>query len=320
MRLPSIASITNLCETLLSSKLHIMISARTESVMETVDINWLFETKALQVSPADSPFWYTSGLIGPYYINTHYLCGGEQRAKEVLELIDREAENRSSFPAAIRASLEVIEREHQIYRDTLAALERLAERAIDCDSIQYVSGGQRRDWIFSPLLAARLKKPCLYLYNDLTAINEQGQVVESLDGAVVLNVADLLTVGSSYTKKWIPAVNKLGGALKCALNVVDRNEGAAANLAAEGVQACESLFTIDSGFIDEALERGALDRPQHRMIEEYLADPFESMRAFLKKHPEFIRQAQESKNEKTRDRCALLLKEDPYQLDPTSHS
>jgi len=38
--------------------------------MSLANVSWLFETNALKIAPAEKPFWYTSGLIGPYYINT----------------------------------------------------------------------------------------------------------------------------------------------------------------------------------------------------------------------------------------------------------
>ena len=51
-------------------------------------VQWLFDTQALRISPPDSPFWYTSGKIGPFYINTHFLFDGEQSAGMLLEKID----------------------------------------------------------------------------------------------------------------------------------------------------------------------------------------------------------------------------------------
>ena len=39
----------------------------------------LFTTKALKISGSETPFWYTSGTFGPFYINTHYLFGGDRK-------------------------------------------------------------------------------------------------------------------------------------------------------------------------------------------------------------------------------------------------
>ena len=51
-------------------------------------VSALIDIQALQVAPSDEVFWYTSGTVGPYYINTHYLYGGQQPAQELLEFID----------------------------------------------------------------------------------------------------------------------------------------------------------------------------------------------------------------------------------------
>ena len=45
-------------------------------------VTYLFETRAIRVCPKDKLFWYTSGKIGPYYINTHFLIGCEEERKD----------------------------------------------------------------------------------------------------------------------------------------------------------------------------------------------------------------------------------------------
>ncbi|GAE87725.1 hypothetical protein JCM21531_1120 [Acetivibrio straminisolvens JCM 21531] len=64
-------------------------------------LKWLFETNAIRVCPQDKPFWYTSGTIGPYYINTHFLYGSEEKANKLLAFIDREKENVLKCPERI---------------------------------------------------------------------------------------------------------------------------------------------------------------------------------------------------------------------------
>ena len=51
-------------------------------------MSYLFETKAVKFCEENKPFWYTSGKIGPYFINTHFLYGNEQMATEFLSFID----------------------------------------------------------------------------------------------------------------------------------------------------------------------------------------------------------------------------------------
>jgi len=58
----------------------------------------LIQTRALRLAPPGQVFWYTSGTVGPYYIDTHYLCGGQARAEELLGFIDAEKGTGSAFP------------------------------------------------------------------------------------------------------------------------------------------------------------------------------------------------------------------------------
>ena len=69
-------------------------------------IKWLFETNAFRVCPENEPFWYTSGTIGPYYINTHFLYGSERKAMELLEYIDRVREDKQKCPERDLAKVE----------------------------------------------------------------------------------------------------------------------------------------------------------------------------------------------------------------------
>ena len=56
--------------------------------MENPIISWLFETDAVRVCPEGQPFWYTSGKLGPFYINTQFLYGSEAAANALLKTIE----------------------------------------------------------------------------------------------------------------------------------------------------------------------------------------------------------------------------------------
>ena len=40
--------------------------------------SYLFKTNAFRVCEENKPFWYTSGKIGPYFVNGHFLYGNEE--------------------------------------------------------------------------------------------------------------------------------------------------------------------------------------------------------------------------------------------------
>lgn len=281
--------------------------------MSRADIAWLFETKALHIAPAQTPFWYTSGLLGPYYINTHFLCGGEAQANKVLEFIDKEAEARTTFPKKLTNLLNGIARDFPIFQHTITALAELIRARIS-PLPRYISGGQRRDWFFAPLVAERLQIPCLYIYNDCSIIDSAGKPVRDLAGAQVTNVADLLTVGSSYTTKWIPALSTAKGTLAHSVNVVDRRQGGEESLLQAGVKSCLSLFAIDAPFFQQALTLQHIDAEQHTLLSAYLADPFTSMRNFLLANPTFLKDALHSQDKKKAERARTLVEQNLYKL------
>ena len=58
--------------------------------MKTI-ADYLFETNAVRVSDPEKPFWYASGTLGPFYVNTHFLLESEDKANELLALIEQAA-------------------------------------------------------------------------------------------------------------------------------------------------------------------------------------------------------------------------------------
>ena len=51
-------------------------------------VSLLFETKAFKVADENKPFWYTSGKLGPYFINVDYLYGCKEDSENLLKIID----------------------------------------------------------------------------------------------------------------------------------------------------------------------------------------------------------------------------------------
>ena len=49
--------------------------------------------------------WYTSGTVGPYYINTEYLYGGPEQVQQLLAFIDQYKED-AYFPQRLQERVE----------------------------------------------------------------------------------------------------------------------------------------------------------------------------------------------------------------------
>ncbi len=278
------------------------------------DLNWLFSTSAVKIAPADQQFWYTSGLIGPYYINTHFLCGGETEALAILNLIDNQAADYKNFPTIITNRLKEVYAKHKIFQELIDELSRQVNLLAKKEDITYISGGQRRDWFFAPIIAEKLGIPCLYIYNDLKVFDQQGQAVTNIHSAKVINIADLLTAGSSYTDKWLPAIKAINGQLVASANIVDRSQGGKANLEAVDIKHNILIFTINQGFFNLALEQNYINAAQHQILSSYFENQDQSMRDWLTANPDFLTKAQNSSDPKTQNRAKTLIEKDLYRL------
>lgn len=279
-------------------------------------ISWLFETKAVKVCPQDKPFWYTSGTIGPYYVNTHFLYGSQEKAEKLLEIIDREKAGKSACSSIILSELLGNYENDPVYNGLINNMVEFIRNNIDLDEIDYISGGERRDWFFSLIIANILKKPHITVFKDLSTYlfnNGKSEELKNIKGKRVLHTADIITEASSYTRAWVPAIRQIGGNMQWSLVVVDRLQGGAENLAAEGVKSF-ALTDINKSLFDLALEMEYINREQYEMIVEFIKNPKESMRQFLMQHPGFLKTALQG-DDKTRERARMCIEKNLYQLD-----
>lgn len=275
---------------------------------------WLFDTNALRICPDNSPFWYTSGSVGPYYINTHFLCGGEETANSVLAIIDDTLkEDRLLCPERVAKVLDEELAKNGIFAKVIDLLVEYVKSSIDLSAVKYISGGERRDWFFSIPTAKRLGLPHISIFKDLSCVVTSGgshKSITQLNGAGVLHVADLITEASSYERAWVPAIEAIGGKIKDSLAVIDRVQGGGAKLSSLNV-GHHSAAAIDTGLFETALEQNLISLAQYKMVLAYIDNPHDSMREFIITHPEFIKSALAS-DEKTASRARLCLENDFY--------
>ena len=279
--------------------------------------SYLFETKAVKFCEENKPFWYTSGKIGPYFINTHFVYGNEKDATELLSFIDEALSDKVSLPEKVFKKVLFQYNENEIYKNVINTMKEYIEKNIDISQIDYVSGGERRDWFFSNILAYLLNKPHISIYKDLsTGVSssnfENSETITKLENKKVLHVADLITVASSYVRAWIPAIKNLGSNIYWSCVVVDRMQGGKDKIEAEGIKSL-SLVNIDSSLFQKALDLKIINENQLEMLNGFFKNPDETMRQFLINHPEFLENALNS-DEKTRKRAKLLVDGNLYNL------
>ena len=280
-------------------------------------VSYLFETNALRICPDNKPFWYTSGKIGPYYINTHFLYGSEQDAVNLLKFIDSEKENKETLPKKVFEETFNHYNENEIYKNVINEMIAFIKENINVDEIDYISGGERRDWFFSNLIANLLSKPHITIYKDLSMVVTDSAFEKELDksdvkGAKVLHIADLITEASSYIRAWIPAIKSLDAEIVWSTVVVDRMQGGKEKLENENVKSL-SMINIDASLFEKALSMNIINENQFEMLKNFYENPDETMRNFLIAHPEFLENALAS-DEKTAARAKLCIDSNLYNL------
>ena len=146
----------------------------------------LFDTKAIRVAPAETPFWYTSGRLGPFFINTHFLLENEAAAGEVLKRIESSiSKDKLEAPSEIFDMLLAYYNKGGTFKMTMDLLAGMASKL----EFDYISGGERRDFFFSMLPAYLLGKPHLTIYfrcgrsidNDFNGLAFSSSVISALD-------------------------------------------------------------------------------------------------------------------------------------------
>lgn len=258
--------------------------------MENPIISWLFETDAVRVCPEGQPFWYTSGKLGPFYINTQFLYGSEAAANSLLKTIEEAcAGEKLAFYDKVWADISAQLDSCPIYAQLI---DLLTEAAAKLD-VDFVSGGERRDFFFSMPVARKLGLGHLSIFKDLSCVytDKDGVSMDAaqagLAGKKSVHIADLITVASSYIRAWIPAVESLGARIAYSLAVVDRDQGGSDILAKAGCP-LTTLVTIKPELFEQAKALGRVTDAQVALVNSFIADPDKFMHDFLVAHPDFL--------------------------------
>lgn len=284
----------------------------------------IFAEKALEPAPEGEVFWYTSGMFGPFYINTHFLAGGATKAKAILQGLDglegTDKDGQKDILAAFMEAIRALYHEDEVYRLVIHCLAQEALAQKKQADYTLISGGARRDYFFSFLVGVLLDLPQLFILKDQSVLlwhREAWLPMADLEGMVhqegvqgpvqALHVADLITQASSFFRAWIPALKDQGIEMKQALAVVDRHQGGLDKLAEAGVDA-KVLLQVNQAFFDQAVAGGQMSAGQAALSLTFLEDPVAYERDFLRLHPSYLKEAKE-RDAKTKERVERFLQD-----------
>ena len=233
-------------------------------------LEYLFKTNAIKFCEENKPFFLTSGYISPYFSNTHYLFGSEKEASEFLSYIDECLADKATLPKKVFDKVLHQYQTNEIYKNSINAMVDFIKQNVDLSSVDYISGGERRDWYFTNIIAYLLEKPHITIFKDLSTLVSdsnftQTKAESSLSGKKVLHIVDLVTVASSYTRFWIPAIKSLGAEICYSFAFVDRNQGGKEIIEKEGIKPF-ALVTVDKKMFEKALSLNIINQTQYEML------------------------------------------------------
>lgn len=283
-------------------------------------VSFLFQTNAFKVCAENNPFWLTSGLVSPYFVNTHFLFGNEQESVSLLNFIQNclETTDKTKLPQMIFEKVLFQYENNEVFKSTIDLLKKLVENNIDVNNIDYISGGERRDWYFSIMIAYLFKLPHITIFKDQSVVVSTSDFKETkkitkLENKKILHIADLLTKASSYINYWDPAIKKLGSNILWSAVVVDRLEGGDETLQDLKIESL-SLLKLDNSLFEKANELNIITNNQLEMLKKFKEDPYNYMRNFLIEHPEFLENALNSEDSKTVKRAKYCIENNLYKL------
>ena len=214
----------------------------------------LIETGAYK--DLDSPVILTSGELGIYYINTEKLCQDNGEFEKYGD------DSRAMIQHAVKMT-----KEHPAFKEAIDIITDNINTQTSGKGAFLISGGQRRDWLFSGPVAAKLGVPHVSLYKQIKRQQDKTELVypqidsvggfNSLNGWQIIHIADLLTEASSCYRKedaidmgWIPMIRNQQGTISKLVSIVTRLQGGEERLNEIGVEPF-SFVAIDQDFIKE---------------------------------------------------------------------
>ena len=207
----------------------------------------------------DTPVILASGVMGIYYVNTEKLLQDNNKWKEFG----------NDSHAMIQHAINITNKNPE-FGEVIDILSEKVNSLFPKTGSCAISGGQRRDWIFSGPVAAKLNMDHISIYKDgkieilppndpgYQPNNSQNKIITDLSGRTIIHIPDMLTAASScyrldkdnQEKGWIPEIRKREGITKNLVSVVSRLQGGEGNLAKIEVNA-ESLVAIGPNFLQE---------------------------------------------------------------------
>ncbi len=271
----------------------------------------IHDTKAVSIwnRKTGPVFWYVLGVPGPFYVNTEMVIGPELSAK-LLEKITSIIAS-TSDPAARAAQLNDLildaYKNSAMYRQVIAAMVAKAKTEFPAGSYDVVSGGERRDWLFSIPFAKEIGVRHVFLFKDHSTYCEE----KLKAGEKALHVADLINNAASYFDMWFPILEKAQLDYIGTLCINIRGTNGLKRLAEHGKKTV-TLNNVDIGFFQKSLASGLIDAGTLAELDTYFAAPKDWAEKYLMGDVKLF--DVENLDKKSYERLQSFFTKDPWSL------
>jgi len=275
-------------------------------------VKLILDSKALSIwnRKTGPVFWYAAGVPGPFYLNTELMIGRElsEQLLDKITAIVAEIPDLAARAAQLNTLMMDAYRQNADYKTVIKAMIETTQAAFPTGTYTAISGGERRDWLFSIPLATELGIKHIYLFK-----NQSLFCTEPLQaGEKTLHVSDLINNAASYFDVWLPALQKAG--LKFAGTITVNTRGlAGVKRMEEAGHKLVALNRVELPFFQQSCDSGLIDKDTLDEIAVYFTSPQEwAGRYLMDRDPALFDIAHLDK--KSFERMKSFFTQDPWDL------
>ena len=254
-------------------------------------------------------FWYAANIPGPFYVNTEMVIGAalsEKLLREITAIVAGTVDVQARAQQLEHLIMDAY-KQNPSWQKLIATMVERARTEFPAHAFTMVSGGERRDWLFSIPFAHAADLPHLYFFKNKSYFCAQ----PIKGGESVLHVSDLINNAASFFDLWQPALNNLK--LNCAGNlcVNVRGENGLRRLREAG-QKTVSLVTIDIDYFRLLHAANLITQAVFEEIAVFFGSSQEWAVRYLIGKPELFNAA--GCDAKSFDRLRFFIENDPWKL------
>jgi len=278
---------------------------------QNILLKLIHDTKAVSIwnHKTGPVFWYAANVPGPFYVNTELVIG-PALAEKLLNRITSIVADVKDPAARVTQLNELILTAYKndgTYGQVITAMIERAKTEFPTGRYDVISGGERRDWLFSIPFAHECGVRHVFLFKDQSIYSEQPLKA----GERALHVADLINNAASYFDRWFPILEK--AKLTC-IGTICINSRGTNGLQRLKEHGCKTvvLNSVDMSFFEQSLTSGLIDRDTHEELGVYFASAQDWARQYLMQDTALFNVANTDK--KSLERLQHFFANDPWSL------